>query len=294
MNYTGRTLKKEFIIRKIFSIHYFEYTKDFTFSGESHDFWEVMYVDKGAIDVVAGEKRHSLIKGDMIFHKPNEFHSLTANGHIAPNLIIISFSCRSPGIKWFNQRILRIGNQEKNLVAKILHEAGNAFSSDLNDPRLPALERKQKQVFASEQLIKLYLEQILIGLVRRELHITAGEEPASPLKEKTREDAFTKVVGYFEDNLIDTQNLNTVCRETGYSCTYIQNIFKEKTGRSVMEYYKIIKLERAKDLIREGDYTFTQIAAILDYSSLHYFSKIFKKYIGMTPSEYSSSVKLRI
>ncbi|HDY89701.1 MAG TPA: AraC family transcriptional regulator [bacterium] len=69
---------------------------------------------------------------------------------------------------------------------------------------------------------------------------------------------------------------------------------KEKTGRSVMEYYKITKLEKAKELIREGDYTFTQIAAILNYSSLHYFSKIFKRYLGMTPTEYSSSVKLRL
>lgn len=197
-------------------------------------------------------------------------------------------------MKWFNNRILHIGNEEKNLLARILHEAGNAFSSKLNDPWLLALKRKEKQVFASEQLIKLYLEQFLIGLIRRELHIGISNEPASPLKEKTSKDAFDRVVDYFENNLIDTPNLNTVCRTTGYSCTYIQNVFKEKTGRSVMEYYKISKLEKAKELIREGDYTFTQIAAILNYSSIHYFSKIFKRYLGMTPTEYSSSVKLRI
>lgn len=294
MNYLGRSLKKEFNIGKIFSIHYFEYTKDFRYSGETHDFWEFVYVDKGAVDVIAGDKKHSLIKGDIIFHKPNEFHNLAANGRIAPNLIIMSFSCKSPRMKWFNQRILRIGNEEKNLFARIIHEAGNAFSSKLSDPWLLALERKGKQVFASEQLIKIYLEQILIGLVRREMHIGISNEPASPLKEKTRKDAFDRVVAYVEAHLTDPLNLDTICRETGYSCTYIQNIFKEKTGRSVMEYYKIIKLEKAKELIREGDYTFTQIAAILNYSSIHYFSKVFKKYLGMTPTEYSSSVKLKL
>lgn len=294
MKYPGRTLKEEFKISKVFSIHYFEYNKNFAYSGEKHDFWEFVYIDKGAIGTIAGDKKHSLIKGDIIFHKPNEFHNLTANGRISPNLIIMSFSCKSTQMKWFNNRILRIGNEERNLLARILHEAGNAFSSKLNDPWLLALKRKEKQVFASEQLIKLYLEQFLIGLIRRELHIGVSNEPSSPLKEKTRKDAFDRAVDYFENNLIDTSNLNTVCRATGYSCTYIQNVFKEKTGRSVMEYYKITKLEKAKELIREGDYTFTQISAILNYSSLHYFSKIFKRYIGMTPTEYSSSVKLRI
>ncbi len=294
MNYIGRTLKKELNISKFFSIHYYEYTKDFSYSGEAHDFWEFVYIDKGTIDAIAGDTKHSLIKGDIIFHKPNEFHDLTANGRIAPNLIVISFSCRSPGMKWFNHKVLRIGNEEKNLLARIIHEAGNAFSSKLNDPLLLSLQRKDNQVFASEQLIKLYLEQFLIGLIRRELHIVVRNNPASPLNEKTSKDAFNRVIGYFENNLLDTPNLSTVCRTTGFSCTYIQNVFKEKTGRSVMEYYKITKLEKAKELIRQGDYTFTQIASILNYSSIHYFSKVFKKYLGMTPTEYSISVKLKL
>ena len=294
MNYVGRIPKQELKISKIFSIHYFEYVKDFSYAGEKHNFWEFVYVDKGAINAIAEDKDHNLIKGDIIFHKPNEFHRLRANGRIAPNLIIMSFSCKNPAMQWFNDKILRIGNEEKNLLARILHEAGNAFSSPLNDPWLLSLKRKEKQIFATEQLIKLYLEQLLIGLVRREMHIGVSNEPASPLKEKTRKDAFDKVVDYFENNLIDMQNLATVCRATGFSCTYIENVFKEKTGKSVMEYYKITKLEKAKELIREGDYTFTQISTALNYSSLHYFSKIFKKYLGMTPTEYSSSVKLKL
>ncbi|RKX89550.1 MAG: AraC family transcriptional regulator [Spirochaetes bacterium] len=294
MYYTGRVLKKEFSIDKIFSIHYFEFVKDYSFKGEKHNFWEFVYIDKGAILATAGDKTHTLIKGDIIFHKPNEFHDLNADGHIAPNIVIMSFSSRSPGMKWFENRIMRIGNEEKNLLARILHEAGNAFASPLSDPWLPALERKKEQIYGSEHLIQLYLEQILIGLVRREMHIGTSNEPESPLKEKTSRDAFNKVILFFENHVTQMPSLEKVCRETGYSCTYIENVFKEKTGRSVMEYYKITKLEKAKDLIREGNYTFTQIAAALNYSSIHYFSKVFKKYIGMTPTEYSSSVKLKL
>ena len=115
----------------------------------------------------------------------------------------------------------------------------------------------------------------------------------TPLREKTDKDAFNRVVAYIDNNLIDMPNLKTICHTTGFSCTYLEQVFKSKTGRSVMEYCKITKLERAKELMREGDYTFTQIASVLNYSSIHYFSKIFKKYFGMTPTEYSSSVKLK-
>ncbi len=294
MEYTGRELKEEFRIHKIFSIHYFEYVKDFSYAGEKHNFWEFVYVDKGAINAIADDKDHNLIKGDIIFHKPNEFHRLRADGRIAPNIIILSFSSKSPGIKWFEEKILRIGNEEKNLLARILHEAGNAFSSRLDDPWLPVLERREHQTPGAEQLIKIYLEQFLIGLYRGEMHLRFRINPASPIIENTSRKAFNKVVGYFEENLLEMSSLDRVCRSTGYSCTYLELVFKQKTGRSVMEYYKIIKLEKAKDLIREGDFSFTQIAATLNYSSIHYFSKVFKKYIGMTPTEYSSSVKLKL
>jgi len=294
IKYFGVQPREEFKIERIFSIHYFEYLKDFSYPGESHDFWEFVYVDKGAIEAQGGEKKHNLIKGDIIFHQPNEFHNLNSNGRIAPNLVIISFSTTSPGINRFREKVLRISNEEKNLLARIIHEARNAFSSKLSDPWLPGLQRKEQQVFASEHLIKLYLEQFLIGLVRAEMHIGENCEPISPLKEKSNKDAFNQVIKYFEKNILVMPNLDTVCRETGYSCTHLENVFKEKTGRSVMEYYKIMKLEQAKDLIRDGDYSFTQIASCLNYSSIHYFSKIFKKYIGMTPSEYSSSVKLEL
>ena len=60
-----------------------------------------------------------------------------------------------------------------------------------------------------------------------------------------------------------------------------------------MEYHKRIKLEKAKQLIREGTHNFTQICDSLGFSSPQYFSKLFKRYTGLTPSEYASSVKLK-
>ena len=77
-------------ITQLFSVHYFEYTSNYRFSGESHDFWELLYVDNGMVQVVAGEETHDLSRGQMIFHQPGEFHALSANGAVAPNLVVVS------------------------------------------------------------------------------------------------------------------------------------------------------------------------------------------------------------
>ena len=93
--YESISLMENLVITEIYSIHYFEYTKDFVYEGESHDFWELLCVDNGVIEVTAGDQNLVLEKGEMIFHKPNEFHALRANGQIAPNLLSWSDSHRS-------------------------------------------------------------------------------------------------------------------------------------------------------------------------------------------------------
>jgi AraC-like DNA-binding protein len=75
------------------------------------------------------------------------------------------------------------------------------------------------------------------------------------------------------------------------SRTTLKMTFKGSLGLGVMEYYKLLKIEEAKRLIREEELNFTQVADKLEYSSIHYFSKQFKKVTGMTPSEYVGSVK---
>ena len=93
MAYESITLHREFYIDEIFSIHYFEYMKDYIYEGESHDFWELVCVDNGSIEITADTRTLRLNKGEMLFHKPNEFHALRADGVSTPNLIVISFRC---------------------------------------------------------------------------------------------------------------------------------------------------------------------------------------------------------
>ena len=215
MGYERIELKESILIKEIISIHYFEYMSDFYFAGESHDFWEFVCVDKGEVDVLAGEVEKTLQKGSIIFHKPNEFHNVKANGKIAPNLVVIAFQCDSKAMNFFKDRVLTISEKERNLLAQIIIEAKNSFSSRLDDPYLQKLERSEVPTFGSEQLIKLYLEQMMIQLIRRYHHSTKNITmlPTKSMKQKNDSQIYTRVLAYLEENLHNHLSIEQICHD---------------------------------------------------------------------------------
>lgn len=81
-NYESITLKEELHIRKIYSIHYFEYMKDYVFDGESHDFWEFVFVDSGNLFVTAGDQEVLLASNEMIFINRTNFTHCAETGKL--------------------------------------------------------------------------------------------------------------------------------------------------------------------------------------------------------------------
>jgi AraC-like DNA-binding protein len=294
MSYEKTTLKEEIVVKHIVSVHYFEFSKDYTFAGESHDFWEFVYVDKGEAEVMADKYVYKLKKGEIIFHKPNEFHNLWSNGKVAPNIVILSFVCNSKSMSFFKEKILSIGDYEKNLMASIIREAKDAFSSPLDDIFLMRLERNTIQSFGCEQMIKIYLEQFLLSLVRKGNSINSEARITKSTKEHSDGDIVSKVIDFLEKQIYNSISFDEVCKYSGLGKTNLKVLFKERTGSGVMEYFKKLKIEEAKGLIRQSGMNFTETSNKLGYASVHHFSKQFKKATGMTPSEYASSVKVKI
>lgn len=294
MKYTLTTLKEELAIQQIVTIHYFEFVKDYRFAGEQHNFWEFLYVDRGALLVTAGEREHTLTKGDIIFHKPNEWHNNVANGLIGPNVMVVSFVCDSPCMRFFENRVVQISDYEKDLLATILREAGDAFSAPFNDPYTTCLVRKPHPAFASEQMIKLCLEMMMLHIIREHTPLAHRPRLSTSVRENSEKEILRKILVYLEKNVRGKINLDDVCAYTMFSRSYIQRLFKSHMGTSIMDYYKHLKIEEAKLMIREGRYNFTQISELLSYASIHHFSRHFKEITNMTPSEYASSVKIKV
>ena len=293
VNYKSVKLQDTITIQNIYSIHYFEYMCDFSFPGESHDFWEFLCVDKGEVNVLADKKPHVLKKGEIIFHKPNEFHNVNSNGLIAPNLVVISFSCASPSMSFFEEKVLQISEPERLLLAQIIQEAKHVFDGRLDDPYQEELIKAKQPAFAGEQLIRLYLEQLLIQLIRR---YTIGIPSQNTLlvksiKQKADGELFEQIQKYMETHIRETLTIEQICKNNSIGRSQLQKLFRSKSGYGALEYFSRLKVDLAKQMIRENHYNFTQIADALGFSSIHYFSRQFKQITGMTPSEYASSIK---
>ena len=247
--------------------------------------------------MTAGSETTTLKRGDIAFHQPNEFHSVQATGKIAPNLVVISFHCEDEAMAFFCGKTLKIDETERNILASIIIEARRCLDCRLDDPYLQNMPRKRPDMFGAEQLICLYLEHLLIHLIRRysnplalQKEIAKAEIPKST-KSKSDAEIFSRVTDYLALRIAAAVSIEQICRDNLVGRSQLQKIFKERCGMGIIEYFTLLKINAAKEMIRTGHLNFTQISEQLGYSSIHYFSRQFKKSTGMTPSEYALSIK---
>ena len=294
MAYKSVVLEDSVTINRIISVHYFQYMSDFSFPGESHDFWELVCVDRGEIDALAGDRRLTLKKGNILFHKPNEFHNVLTNGKVSPSLVVIGFECHSPAIKSFEEQLMSVQDTEKELLAQIIVEARNTFSGRLDDPYQEELIfNSEPLTFGSAQLISHYLEQLMIHLYRRYFSYSLPVRSSRFLAEASSgNDTYNRIVRYMEEHLGERMTIDRICRDNLVGRSQLQKLFRDTKGCGVIEFFSMMKIDTAKQMIRDNQLNFTQIADRLGYSSIHYFSRQFKQITTMTPSEYATSIRL--
>lgn len=295
MYYTSTVLERALRIEKIFTIHYFEYHKDYVFGGERHDFWELLYIDRGEALVTAADRQFIMTQSQLLFHAPGEFHAISANGVVAPNTIVISFACDSPAMERLTGRVFYVNEYERQLLAGIVREANSAFSNDLGDPVYRSLELRCGQEndmhnFGAQQMLLCNLEMLLILLIRKgglKSHGAAvGIDQENLWKERVRQ-----VVTWIGQNIDRQISLNEICAKAMMNKSTLERVFRQQMGTSIINYCRKLKIEEAKRMLREENMNVTQIAERLGFSSIHYFSRTFKAITGMAPSEYALSVK---
>lgn len=284
------SMKKEINVSHFVTFHYFEYPHKFLFEGERHNFWELLYVDKGVVFTQTDTEHHQLQQGQIIFHKPNEFHSVECNGIISPCLVVISFVCNSPQMKFFENKVLSITNRTKSLMSFIINEAKEVYTTELSNPYYKQLDVAENCPMGSQQLIKNYFEAFLLELIRHDSQNEKVKTILSTSQMNDRRIRFEMANTYLQDHLSDNLTLQDVCDHCSMSKSLAQQIFKLETGNSVMQWYTLLRIDKAKQLIREGKGNITTIADALGYNSIHHFSKQFSKVTGRSPTEYALSI----
>ncbi|MDQ0874170.1 hypothetical protein QFZ77_002829 [Paenibacillus sp. V4I3] len=230
MDFPSIQLQESLTIQTLFSFHYFEYAKGFVFDGEQHDFWEILYVDKGEVEIRADDHIHTLHQGNIIFHKPEEFHTVSVkHEHTPPNLIVICFECTSPAMTIFEKKILALGDRERNILSLIIQEGFHAFLPPFDKPTVHHLERNPDAPFASEQMIKSYLEVLLITLIRNQEQASTPDsmkyKQSSLQKEKAEQRIVQQIMEYLKANLSQSFTQDHLCQTFHLGKSRLKELF---------------------------------------------------------------------
>jgi len=123
--------------------------------------------------------------------------------------------------------------------------------------------------------------------------IEVYEELISKLRSGYSSDqgAIPKVIAYIDQNYAQELSLQILSQYVHLSKNYLANLFKKETGEGVIDYINKVRLERAKALLRSTDLKSSEICSMVGVLDSKYFSKLFKKLEGMTPSEYREAKK---
>lgn len=283
-------IKHEIEIDGFNSIYYFEFGKEFSHAPEKHNFWEMVYVDGGEIIAITNGIGCTLKQGQVIFHEPMEIHAHISDNRVANNMLVVSFTSDSEIMKYFKSKTFTLDKTSKTLLSLFAEEAKNALGNIPADYEDKSDLNFLPDIFGSTQLLHCYFTEFLIRLVRSGNSMSSNVSSSKKSRDIANNSISELMCDYMKNNIYSNITLKDICSQFLQGKTQICKIFRESTGQSPMEYYINLKIKEAKKLIREKNYSVTEISDMLGYSSIHIFSRAFKKAVGMSPTAYAKRI----
>ena len=254
----------------LYTFFYHEKEQGFVFPGEVHPMMELIYVDQGTLHSVAEGQDLVLNQGDMVLYGPDQWHMQYADIGVAPRYVTISFDLSGCDVSGLLNRKFQSSQKAISLLQQMLQEQ----------------ERMGK--YANDMIISL-LSVLLINLLR------TVDEPGERLQAtyciNNENEIIRNAQQYIGTHVREKLSVPLVARNVDVSTSYLTALFHKHLQISPGEYIRRVKLQESKQMIREGEMNFTEIATALQYSTIHHFSRQFKEKFGITPSEYAKSVR---
>ncbi len=286
MEFKKHPIKREIEIEGFNSIYYFEFDKDFFYLPEKYDFWVMTYCDAGKIIAISDGIAQTVEQGQLVFNHPMEVHAHVSNKVDPNNMLIASFSCHSPAMRFFEHKIFTLGKTEKTLISLFAKTAKEALGKIPDDYANRDPLDFSNAPFGTMQLLECYLTELLLVLLRGndEAYTTAKANAVS--RELVQSSLSEMVVSYLRENVCEPLTLSDLCNRFFMGKSSMCKLFQEHLGQSPMEYFNALKIAEAKRMLRKEELSIGAIADALSYSSIHNFSRAFKNVTGFSPTEY--------
>lgn len=267
-NYSN--ISSSLYISEIYTKFYQEKGTNYNFSGEKHSYWELTYVDKGELLTTIDGVSYHLKQGDLIFYAPMQFHTQSTFEKISSSYLTINFKMNFNHADLLCNKIFSLKRDSYFIVTKLIEELSNdnLYSNDLS---------------------LCYLKQLIIQMLRlNNSHFHS--KPTTHMQQTYENELLNDILLYIDDNIYEKISVSTLCDHFCISTSMLHSLFRKNMNNTAKNYINELKLSKSKELIRNSTHTLSEISEMLGFSSIHYFSKKFKSYFNISPTEYSKSI----
>ncbi|GGH23417.1 AraC family transcriptional regulator [Paenibacillus segetis] len=235
---------------------------------------ELIFFTGGKGNVVIGKKSYQLKEGMLFYICPDVLHSIEIDTEIPICFQSVHFSYANVSFnegKWSVCDEVQMLSLDAAQHLKDYYQIEDLFKKLLDcwNAKLPGYE------FMSKTL----LQQLFIAIAQNVKK--QNQNYATSLK-------IEKIIQYMNQHMNHRVTLTELADLVQLSSTYLSRAFKVVTGYSVIEYFNKMKMDKAKEMILEGDKKIKEVAGELGFTDEFYFSRIFKRIEGISPSEYYS------
>lgn len=249
----------------------------YCFTMHWHDRIELLLINSGSITINCGGTVREFGSGEVAIFPPCMPHSGIA-GSLGANYDVVMFDIS----KFFNST----GISERFLSP--LHGQKVSFVNSTKDGDIIAslgeIIRLSEKGDAIADIMTVGEIYRLIGLLFK----NCLSEEGMAIAESGR---FKEILDFINESFCEDISTSSLSRKFGYDETYFCRRFKKVTGLTPTVYIRILRLEKAKKLIKKGGLSISDVAAACVFSDAGYFTRCFKKHFGVTPQEYGAKYK---
>lgn len=263
-------IRPKVVIDEIYAYYYMVKSPGYKFIGESHQYFEITFVDTGTLDTNVEGNTYKLNKYDLLIYGPNQYHTQTIESNEPCSYLTIIFALTCEDSSALLNRVFHCPREYYSVIEKFVKETTSP---------LPY----------SKDLMLSYLQELIIHLLQAD-YDKNSTKPATPIHQHFENELLEEILAFINERIFDPLPVDDICEHFSMSRSSLQNLFKDNLKIAPKQYINETKLAKSKVLIRKSEHTISEISTILGFNSIHYFSRKFKLRYNITPSEYAKKI----
>lgn len=260
-------------IREILGYYYSIRDSGYHFEGESHNYYELTYVDRGTLITTINDMTFEVKERELIIYGPGQFHTQRIQRGDSCSYITILFD-----MEVFKREFDFLLNKVFPYNKKI-HSLLKTFANE-SSTFVPYMD----------SLLLNLLQEVIIRLLQSEYIQGSEKKPVTEVREHYRNELLERILTYIDDTIREPITIAEICQKFSMSRSSLQILFNENLNQSPKKYINELKLEKSRQMICENKYTISEIALMLGFNSIHYFSRAFTQKYHIAPSEYAKKI----